>query len=176
MLWIFLSAFAIGGGLIIASLLGHDTDGGGHHTHTSDVVADAGLFAVFSLRNLTWASFAFGGIGTLAVLTQRSPLTIWASSATAGLLTLVGVHVLFRALQRGEGGENPLDVTAIGAQATLVLPFNDDGVGVVRFLANGQVQELPARRAPDAEQWDSSHFADCRIEYIADGMAIVRPA
>jgi hypothetical protein len=115
MLWLFVSALVFGGALIVAGLLGHDAD----TDHSSHLVGDAGLLAVFSLRNLTWASFAFGGIGLLGVLTHRSPTVSAVSASVAGVLTLLGVHVLFTVIRRTEADSVPLDVLVIGAPATL---------------------------------------------------------
>ncbi len=172
MIWIFVSALLVGGALILAGLIGVDGDSNHHH----DVMGDAGLLAVFSLRNLTWASFAFGGIGLLAVITRRSDAVSIVSASTAAVVTLVGVHALFKALRRTEGGALPADALVIGAPATLVLPFDANGLGVISFRANGQVQEMPARRAPDVAALESAHFAACRIGWIENGIAVVEPA
>ncbi|MFO0095810.1 MAG: hypothetical protein ACK54K_16075 [Gemmatimonadaceae bacterium] len=172
MIWIFASALLFGGGLIAMSLFGTDTDhGDAHHT-----VGDTGLFAVFSLRNLTWASFAFGGIGLLAVLTRRAPPTIWLASIGAGVGTLLAVHLLFRALTRTEASSEALDALAVGTTASLVLPFNDDGRGILSFRAHGQLHEMPARRATEVASLGSDSFRTCRIGWIEDGVAIVEPA
>lgn len=177
MIWWFVAALAFGGIMIGMSLFGSDVDdvGGdmgadGHHH-----MGDAGLFAVFSLRNLTWASFAFGGIGVLAQLTHRGPVTTWASALLAGFGTLFGVHLLFRMLKRGEASSEALDALAVGTVAELVLPFNDEGLGVISFRAHGQVHELPARRASEVQDVPSAHFATCRIGWIENGVAIVQP-
>jgi hypothetical protein len=172
MIWIFVSALLFGGGLIAFSLFGNDADHGDAH----DTVGDTGLFAVFSLRNVTWASFAFGGIGLLGVLTRRSLATTWLASIGAGLATLIAVHVVFRALARTEASSEALDALAVGTTAALVLPFNDDGVGVISFRAHGQLHEMPARRAADVASLSSESFRSCRIGWIEDGVAIVEPA
>lgn len=172
MTWIFASALLLGGALIAFSLLGSDTD----HADAHHAVGDTGLFAVFSLRNFTWASFAFGGIGLLAVLTRRSAATTWLSSVAAGVGTLIAVHLLFRALQRSEASSEALDALAVGTTAALVLPFNDDGLGVISFRAHGQVHEMPARRAAEVASLSSESFRSCRIGWIEDGVAIVEPA
>ena len=164
MLWLFLGAFLLGGGLVAMTLLGHDND------HDVDHGADAhdiGLLAIFSLRNFTWASFAFGGIGLLGVITQRSPTTSLVSALIAGIGTLLSVHFLFRFLRRGEGGDLPSDALVFGTVGTLVVPFNDAGIGMVSFHANGQLHELPARRASEVEDLDASQFVECRIEHSA---------
>ena len=173
MIWLFVSAFLLGAGLVAMTLLGHhDGDGVDHDHHLDDV----GLLAVFSLRNFTWASFAFGGIGILGVLTQRSPTTSIVSASIAGLLTFLGVHFLFLFLRRSEAGDLPSDAQVFGTPAQLVLPFNDAGLGLVSFRANGQVHEMPARRAHDVADIDVQQFAECRIEYIENGVAVVQPA
>ncbi len=174
MIWLFVAAFIFGGGLIAMSLLGHHGDGIDHdHDHAMD---DVGLLAVFSLRNLTWASFAFGGIGILAVLTQRSIATQLISSLVVGIVTLLGVHALFQFLKKSEAGDLPSDGHVFGTPAELVLPFNDAGLGMVSFRANGQVHEMPARRSDEALHLDAEKFVSCRIEYIENGIAVVQPA
>jgi hypothetical protein len=172
MIWIFVSALLFGGGLVALSLFGSGGDDG----DVRDTVGDTGLFAVFSLRNLTWASFAFGGIGSLAVLTHRSPATTWLSAFAAGIGTLLAVHLLFRALRRSEASSEALDALAVGTAAQLVLPFNEDGLGVISFRAHGQLHEMPARRARDVATLPSEHFTVCRIGWIEDGIAMVEPA
>lgn len=176
MWWIFVAALLFGGALIAMSLFGSDGDDlGAHAGHAHHDVGDAGLFAVFSLRNLTWASFAFGGIGLLAVLTHRGPATTWISAGVAGIGTLLGVHYLFKALQRGEASSEARDALAVGTTAELVLPFNEDGVGVISFRANGQLHEMPARRAVEVADMPSEYFAECRIGWIENGVAVVQP-
>lgn len=178
MLWVFAAALLLGGGLVVMGLLGHDdashADVGGHPDGHG---GDAGLFALISLRNVAWASFAFGGIGLLAVLTRRPLATTLSASIAAGVITFFLVHTVFGALRRSEPVSQPLDVLAVGASARLVLPFNDqDGLGVITFVANGQVYEMPARRAPDVTSFESAQFSTCRIDMITDGIAIVLPA
>jgi len=173
MIWLFIAAFVFGAGLLAMSTLGGG-DGDGDLTHGA--VHDVGLLAVFSLRNLTWASLAFGGIGVLAVLTQRSVATTLTASISAGVVTLIGVHTIFRMLQRSEAGDLPSDAQVFGVDAQLVLPFNVDGLGLIAFRANGQLRELPARRALEVAALDSSHFATCRVEGIENGIAIVLPS
>ncbi len=171
MTWVFIAALLFGGGLIAMGLLGKDTDhdgvSGGH---------DIGFLALFSLRNIAWASFAFGGIGVLAVLTRRSVLVTIISSVGLGFATLLAVHVIFRALRAGEIDTAPSNVVAVGATAELVLPFDANGMGVVMFRAGGQQHELPARRADEVATLDASHFMECRIEWIDDGIAVVTPS
>lgn len=173
MTWLFIAAFIFGGGLVAMSLIGHDTDG--VDTDTDGAFDDVGLLAIFSLRNLTWASFAFGGIGLIGVLTGRSIATQLISSTVIGLTTLMAVHFLFRFLRQSEAGELPLDGLVFGTPADLVLPFNEAGLGKVSFTASGQFRELPARRADDVQNLEASRFRKCRIEYIADGVAVVKP-
>ena len=96
-------------------------------------------------------------------------------ASLAGLLTLVGVHALFLFLRRSEAGDLPSDAQVFGTPAQLVLPFNDAGLGMVSFRANGQVHEMPARRADEVATLDVDQFADCRIEYIENGVAVVQP-
>jgi hypothetical protein len=172
MVWLFVGAFLLGGGLVAMTTLGHDGDGADHHHDVHDV----GLLAVFSLRNLTWASFAFGGIGLLGVLTQRSATTSLVTATLAGLFTLLGVHALFRYLRGSAGGDLPSDALVFGTSGQLVLPFNDVGLGMVSFRANGQVHEMPARRAEEVSNVDAAHFSECTIEYIENGVAVVQPA
>lgn len=174
MVWVFVAALAFGGLFIGLALLGneHDIDTSSADLHA---IHDAGLFGLFSLRNLTWASFAFGGIGLLGVLTNRSAPVTWAAAGAAAIVTWVVVHVVFRALRRSEGADMPLDVAVIGAPASLVVPFNEQGEGVVQCAANGQYVELPARRAAEFRHVPAPQFTSCRIESIESGFAIVTP-
>jgi hypothetical protein len=174
MIWLFASALLFGGVLIGLSVFGGHSDGS-HDALSDHLVADAGLMAVFSLRNLTWASVAFGGIGVLAVVTARSTTTTLLSSIGAGLVTLLGVHLLFTALRRSESSLEALDALAIGVDATLVLPFNADGLGMISFRAQGQLHEMPARRADNVATMPSDRFTACRIGWIENGIAVVQP-
>lgn len=178
MIWMFVAALLLGGGLIVMGLLGHHDGGHGDvGGHSDGHAGDGGLLALLSLRNLAWASFAFGGIGTLAMLTRRSLTTTVVSSIAAGVITLLIVHTIFRVLRSKDVTAESVDVLAVGASARLVLPFNDqDGLGVITFVANGQVYEMPARRAAEVATFDSTYFSTCRIDVITNGVAIVQPA
>jgi len=110
------------------------------------------------------------------VLTRRSNTTSIVAAAATGLLTLIAVHLFFQFLRRSEAGDLPSDALVFGTHAQLVLPFNDAGFGTISFRANGQVHEMTARRADEAAEIDSAHFAECRIEYIENGVAVVLPA
>lgn len=170
MTWVFIAAVLFGGGLIALGLLGKDTDhDGGIGDH------DVGFLALFSLRNLAWASFAFGGMGLIAVATDRSPAVTLLSAIGLGLATLLAVDRIFRALKAGEVGTAPSDLAALGATAELVLPFDTEGLGVVAFRSAGQLHEMPARRADEVASLDASHFTACRIEWIDGGIAVVTP-
>jgi hypothetical protein len=61
------------------------------------------------------------------------------------------------------------------APRQLVLPFNDDGLGVISFLAHGQLHEMPARRARRRGHPPERTLSACRIGWIEDGVAIVEP-
>lgn len=173
-MWVFVAALAFGGLFIVLALLGSE-----HHLDASSpdlhALNDAGLFGLFSLRNLTWASFAFGGIGLLGVLTERPAPVVWTAAGAAAAIAWAVVHVVFRALRRSEGVDMPLDVAVIGASASLVVPFNEQGEGVVQCAANGQYVELPARRAAEYRNVPAPQFTTCRIESIESGFAIVTP-
>ncbi len=175
MTWAFIAALIFGGGLIAMGLLGADsdadTDFGDHDFGDHDL----GFLALFSLRNLAWGSFAFGAMGLLAVITQRSRFVTWTSSIVFGLLAMLGVHFIFRALKGVDVSADTSDMLSLGANAELVLPFNADGMGMVRFRAGGQLHEMPARRAEEVATLDASYFNECRIEWIDSGVAIVRP-
>lgn len=179
MTWLFVASLLFGGGLIAIGLLGKDTDhgdlGGGHDAGPG-FDHDTGFLALFSLRNLAWGSFAFGAMGLLAIATKRSTFVTLASSISFGLATFLVVSWLFRALGRSEVGVNPSDSIVIGATGSLVLPFNEDGLGVVSLTAGGQQIELPARRSEETKAVDVSMFAVCTIEWIDAGVAVVSPA
>lgn len=170
MIWVFIASLLFGGGLVGMGLLGKDFD---HDASGFD--HDVGFLALFSLRNLAWAAFAFGGMGTLAVLTGRSTTVTLASSIGFGLATFLVVSLLFRLLRASEAETSSSDSMVIGAIGELVLPFNDDGLGVVSVRAGGQQLELPARRSEEAAGMDSSSFASCRIDFIDGGVAVVTP-
>lgn len=178
MTWLFIASLLFGGGLIAIGLLGKDADHDGlgdslDADHGFD--HDTGFLALFSLRNFAWGAFAFGAMGLLAVATKRSPFVTIVSSSAFGIASFLIVHRVFQALKRSEVGLNPSDSIVVGATGSLVLPFNEDGIGVVSLRAGGQRMELPAKRSDDSAELDVSMFATCRVEWIDAGVAVVSP-
>ncbi len=167
MLWLYVGALLLGGGLVAMAVFGGDGDGGTDH--------DGGLLAIFSLRHLSWGGLAFGGIGLLGALTGRSTAVTLTTSAVAGVGVWALAALLMRYLRQSQSGDLPTDGIVIGTRAQLVLPFNEAGVGTIAFVANGQMMELPAVKERSAATLDDALFSECSIESIDRGTAVVRP-
>ncbi len=134
-----------------------------------------GLWALFSLRSLAFGALIFGVSGVLGVLGGWSWSTTLAVAAALGLLVWTSVSWLFAYLRRTESGEPPGDSAWMGTEARLVVPFGSDGVGRIEFIANGQIAELAARRAPDFAQLAPESFHRCLIDQVVDGTALISP-
>jgi len=165
MLWLFVATFLLGLGLVAMTVFGGD----------GDADHDAGLLAIFSLRNLSWGSLAFGGFGLLGVATGQSTGVTLVTATVAGIGVWASAFALLRYLKRSTSGDLPGDGVVFGTRARLVLPFNEAGIGTIAFVANGQLMELPATKTLTAATLDDAMFSECSIESIDRGVAIVSP-
>lgn len=166
-IWLYLAAFLFGGGLVAMTVFGVDGDGGADH--------DGGLLAVLSLRNLAWGALGFGAFGLLGTLTGQTQTVTVATAVVAGVGVWAFAATLLRYLRRSQSGDPPGDGIVIGTRAELVLPFNEAGIGTISFVVNGQIAELPAIKERGAMTLDDALFAQCTIESIDRGIAVVRP-
>jgi hypothetical protein len=134
-----------------------------------------GLWALFSLRSLSFGALIFGVTGILGNLGGWSWSTSLTVATVLGILVWTSISWLFAYLQRTESGTPPGDSAWMGTEGRLVVPFGHDGSGRVEFMANGQITELVARRNPDFSHAPDNTFERCMIDQVVDGTAIVSP-
>lgn len=154
--------------------LGHADADLGH----ADADADhADGFRILSLRNATYALFAFGVSGvTLTWLWQGRR-----GFAIAVIATLLGLGggalsaFLFRWLRRSESGELPSDTSLYGVTGRVLLPLSGSGTGKIVVSRGTRELELLARPFdPDAEH--PEHWTAVMVIDMRDGVALVSPS
>jgi hypothetical protein len=119
----------------------------------------AGAIRIFTIRNLTYFLFGFGGVGWL--LTVVSPdLPLWlvtAAAVLAGLLAAGSAAVLFGWLKATDSGWQADEASFVGCEARVVLPVGHGKVGQVIVLRGDREHELRAVpfdvRAEAPERW-----------------------
>lgn len=179
---IFLFCLILGGGLLGLSLLG-DLFGGGDmdlesdvDTHlegdiggsevgpgdaaTGEAATDvAGAIRIFTIRNLTYFLFGFGGIGWL-LMAFGPELPIWAITATAvlgGTGAAGAAAVLFGWLKATDSGGQAEEASFVGCEARVLLPVGHGKVGQIMVRRGEREHELRAlpfdERASDPERW-----------------------
>lgn len=145
MLGLYLFAAILGGGLLVLSTFGHDTDGdvgGGHHGPGEIVLG------FFRPRNLIFFLAAFGVTGSaLTLLGRAGPLTA-ALAVAMGLLAMSATQALFAWLQRSDSAADVLDDRDLeGTSARVVLPVSPGARGRVVCLVAGREHYLTAQLA-----------------------------
>lgn len=171
-------ALVIGAGLLLLSLAGdlfgeHGGDGLGD-THAEHPDADG--MRIFSMRNLTYFLFGFGGAGVLlSWLWERAE-----PFATAAIAVVVGAisggisAAAFGYLGRSGSGDMERDAAWSGCVGEVLLPLSRDGTGKILVARAGREHTLLARPfQADADDPGSWH-AVVVIE-LRHGVAYVEP-
>lgn len=184
---IFLFALIVGGGLLALSFVGDlfgagdadfdtdfdtDLDVGGDVSLDGDVAVEAdaggdvptdltGAFQIFTIRNLTYFLFGFGGVGWLLTAT-RPDLPIWvatAGAAVGGALAAATATLLFGWLALTDSGDQADETSFVGCEGRVLLPVRHGRMGQIVVRRGDREHELRAvpfdARAEDPEQWRS---------------------
>lgn len=145
MLWVYVAALIIGGGLLLLqAILGHegvDTDGDGVPDHDTD--ADASL--LFSARFWIFLALAFGLAGTLLTVFQlASTFVVLALAGGSGVVSGLFAASVMRALKRGQVSSVASAQEAIGRVGAVLVPCEKGRVGKVRMVLRGHTLDLLA--------------------------------
>ena len=175
---IFFFSLIVGGGLLAMSLLGDLFGSGGDVDFDSDFDAEfdgdldpdfdadaggatdfAGAFRIFTIRNLTYFLFGFGGVGSAILVLEpdTSMLVTTAAALVAGGLAAAAAMLLFGWVRATDSGGQPTEDSYIGCEARVVLPMGHGKVGrvvVVRGHREHELRALPFDAAASSpERW-----------------------
>lgn len=195
MLPLYVGSLALGGVLIIASIVLGDTDTDADLDLDADVdldvgldgdqdallvlkdpgdaVADAGIWLpFFSLRFWTFALAGFGASGLLLNMLDVTGFLAAGVSISLGGILGTGAAWVFRQLQLTEptGNVGLLDVN--GSEATVLISVGPDKHGKIRLMVDEQYIDLPARtqceRLIEREE-------KALVLQVEDGVATITP-
>lgn len=199
MLPLYLGSLALGGVLIVASIVlgdSHsdtdvdfdadldvdaDVDGGFdvHHDDLdifkdpADAMVDAGTWLpFFSLRFWTFALASFGGSGCLLHVLGVSGFLAAGVSILLGGGIGTGAAWIFRQLQLTETSGNVGMLDVGGSEAIVLLAVSQDRPGKIRLRVDGQYVDLPARTRCEAVI-DRNQKA--LVVHLEDGVAQITP-
>lgn len=119
----------------------------------------AGAIRIFTIRNLTYFLFGFGGVGWLLV-TTRPDLPIWVATVAAvvgGTVAAGAAAVIFGWVKATESGWQADETTYVGCEARVVLPVRHERMGRIIVRRGDREHELRAlpfdARADGPERW-----------------------
>jgi membrane protein implicated in regulation of membrane protease activity len=177
MLSLYLFALLVGGGLLVASMLG-----GGDHSHAGhdgdighDVGGHGNAAQFLSLRTITYFMFVFGGVG--AVLTWKwdvAGILILALAAVAGLGVAAITAASFEYLRRTDSGGRDSEDSFVGLSGRVVVPIPSGGIGKVQVVRGDRTFELLARPLDDNAAGMSTWKSVIVVE-MKRGTALVMP-
>ncbi len=177
---IYATALAVGGTLLLASLVlghhgmdhGHDFDHGHDAGHGDD--GDVALIASFlSVRFWTFA-FAFFGLTGLVlekIVAVGDGRTIFVIAAVLGGVIGFGASFTFNRLRSGARSlaTVPTEMSYVGLEGEVLLAVTPEEPGRIRISAQGSLVDLPART--DGARFDKG--ARALIVDVTDGVARV---
>ncbi|MEX0908643.1 MAG: hypothetical protein WDZ58_02665 [Gemmatimonadaceae bacterium] len=141
MLSLYLFAVLLGGGLLLFSLLGGDSD--------ADVDAfDSGNpMQYLSLRTLTYFLFVFGGVGAILTWswTRAAALLVLPVAVAAGVLVAALASATFGYIRRTNSGDRDSEQTFVGLTGRVSVAMGEGGLGKVLVHRGDRVHELLAR-------------------------------
>jgi membrane protein implicated in regulation of membrane protease activity len=177
---LYLFSLIVGGGLIVYSLTGgHDGHGGGHGHDVGHGHDGHGHDAVkwFSLRNLTYFLFVFGGVG--AALTKTWHAATWAIILALALATGLGVgaivSVAFEYLRRTDSGARDSEHSFVGLTGTVSIPISPSGMGKILVQRGDRTYELLARPQDVAAAKNASQWRSVIVVEMSRGTALITP-
>ncbi|MFN2316756.1 MAG: hypothetical protein ABR602_08735, partial [Gemmatimonadales bacterium] len=158
---VYLFCAVLGGGLVLFSLLGGDSDdglaeglevepGSGHGASAPGVAGEL-LLGFFRVRNLTFLLAAFGITGLLGHWLGLAPVLTAVLATGLGLGSAMLVHGTFTWLRRTDSATDVLEDSDLeGSFARVVVPIAPGGRGRISCEASGQQLYLTARMSGEA--------------------------
>lgn len=131
---------------------GHVAGSGGHVEAGADV-SDAPGMSIFSPTIIASFVTAFGGFGMVfSQFPATSPALISAPLSIGGGCVIAGVmYFFFGMLFRHTQSSSESRVGAlVGAEATVITPITENGVGEIAYVAGGSRYTAPARAEENA--------------------------
>ena len=175
MLSVYIFSVALGGGLLLLSVLGDVVDGdAGDLDIEADLDLDADLDVdgegadtskLFSIRTATYSLFGFGAVGSILSWVGFSPT----APSTVGFSALGGVSaagivaVAFRYLAATDTGSHPGDDSLVGLTGRVLIPMGSTAPGQIAVERGGRRLSLRAK---------PHHLEDTRIE-LEDWRSVV---
>jgi hypothetical protein len=167
---LYLFALLLGGGLLLFSLLGGDSD--------SDVDAfDSGNpMQYLSLRTLTYFLFVFGGVGAVLTWswTRAASLLVLPVAVAAGLLVAGLASATFGYIRKTGSGDRDSEQTFVGLTGRVSLAMGEGGLGKVLVHRGDRVYELLARPF-DSATGGYAFGASVVVVEMDRGTALVTP-
>jgi len=181
MAFLFWLALIVGGGLLVLSMagdvLGIEAHGADALHSDLDAHGDAQWGRIFSLRNATYFSFAFGAVGVLLNSIwggAHQPIS-FAIAGMTGLAAWALSMTTFRYLKRTESGARLDDRVLVGRVGEVTLPIRKDGTGKIQITSAGHTQELLALPFGTEEPADPESWRSVVVVEVQDGVALVTP-
>jgi membrane protein implicated in regulation of membrane protease activity len=172
MLPFYLFSAILGGGLLLVAIFGgHD---GAAESHDLDIGLDDAFAGTdwnkaLSLRTLAYSLAAFGLTGTGLRMLNAEPAVTFALAVLMGLSAWTFTAVLFRWLQRNEGGFGERSTIYIGGIGRTEIRIPSDGRGRIELLHRGRAFTLPAVSLQgEIERQETVIVVD-----VVDGVAVV---
>lgn len=175
---LYLFALVLGGGFLLISVLGGESDAEVELDIDAGEVGGAeGAEAarLLSFRTVVYALFAFGATGVVLDRLGVGGASALAASVVCGAIAGVGVGGLFRWLARTESGTAPGDASLAGLVGKVTLPLSSSVPGTVVVTRGGRriaLRALPHGPEPEAppEEWTAVLIVE-----VTDGVARVTP-
>lgn len=170
MLSLYLFAVLLGGGLLLFSLLGGDSD--------ADVDAfDSGNpMQYLSLRTLTYFLFVFGGVGAVLTWswTRAASLLVLPIAVAAGVLVAALASATFGYIRKTNSGDRDSEQTFVGLTGRVSLAMGEGNLGKVLVHRGDRVYELLARPF-DAATGGYAFGTSVVVVEMSSGTALVTP-
>ena len=170
MLSLYLFAVLLGGGLLLFSLLGGDSDA------DVDGFDSGNPMQYLSLRTLTYFLFVFGGVGAVLTWswTRAASLLVLPIAIAAGVLVAALASATFGYIRRTNSGDRDSEQTFVGLTGRVSVAMGEGGLGKVLVHRGDRVHELLARPFDGATGGYAFGTSVVVVE-MSQGTALVTP-